>query len=179
MDSGGENSFGMIKVHYIYYALYFYYYHISSTSDHQALDPGGWGPLEQITPKLTRVVWNNKRSSSRMVSETWDSGWHPWVLAQASLEVSAVGRPSAQLAHLSVGSGGLLPAGGFTPRPRGPSWVSSHGTATACFPGGREPREKMCEPLRWKPCLRLKLKDMPSLLLPIFVFFFPCLFCIL
>ena len=26
--------------HYIYYALYFCYY-ISSTSDHQALDPGG------------------------------------------------------------------------------------------------------------------------------------------
>ena len=24
---------------------YFYYYYISSTSDHQALDPGGWGPL--------------------------------------------------------------------------------------------------------------------------------------
>ena len=23
----------------------------------------------------------------------------------------------------------------------------------------------MCEPLRWKPCLGLKLKDMPSLLL--------------
>ena len=55
-DSGGENSVGMIQVHYIYYALYFYYYHISSTSDHEALDPGGWGPLEQITPKLTRVV---------------------------------------------------------------------------------------------------------------------------
>ena len=26
-------------------ALYFYYYRISSTSDHQALDPGGWGPM--------------------------------------------------------------------------------------------------------------------------------------
>ena len=24
---------------------YFYHYCISSTSDHQALDPGGWGPL--------------------------------------------------------------------------------------------------------------------------------------
>ena len=29
----------MIEAYYIYYALYFYYYHISSTSDHQALDP--------------------------------------------------------------------------------------------------------------------------------------------
>ena len=25
--------------HYIYYSLYFYYYHFSTTSDHQALDP--------------------------------------------------------------------------------------------------------------------------------------------
>ena len=31
----------MIQVHYIYYALYFYYYFISSTSDH----PRGWGLL--------------------------------------------------------------------------------------------------------------------------------------
>ena len=85
-DLGGENSVGMIQVHYIYYALYFYYYHISSTSDHQALDPGGWGPLEQITPKLTRVVWNNKCLSSHTVSETWDSGWHSWILAQPSLK---------------------------------------------------------------------------------------------
>ena len=33
----------MIQVHYISCALYFYYYYISSTSDHQALDPRGWG----------------------------------------------------------------------------------------------------------------------------------------
>ena len=37
---GGGGWFGMIQAHYIYYALYFYYY-ISSISDHQALDPGG------------------------------------------------------------------------------------------------------------------------------------------
>ena len=42
---GAGNSFGMIQVHYSYCALYFYYYYISFTSDHQALDPGGWGPL--------------------------------------------------------------------------------------------------------------------------------------
>ena len=36
----------MIQAHYIYCALCFYYYHIGSTSDHQALlDPAGWGPL--------------------------------------------------------------------------------------------------------------------------------------
>ena len=28
-----------------YCALYFYYYYINSNSDHQALDPGSWGPL--------------------------------------------------------------------------------------------------------------------------------------
>ena len=39
-NQGWEDSLGMIPVHYIYLALY-----ISSTSDHQALDPGGWGPL--------------------------------------------------------------------------------------------------------------------------------------
>ena len=39
------NGFGMIQVHYIYCVLHFCCYHISSTSDHQALDPGGWGPL--------------------------------------------------------------------------------------------------------------------------------------
>ena len=37
--------FGMIQGHYIYCALYFYYSYISSTSDHQALDLGGRGPL--------------------------------------------------------------------------------------------------------------------------------------
>ena len=31
----------MIKVHYTYCVLYFYYCYISSTSDHQALDPRG------------------------------------------------------------------------------------------------------------------------------------------
>ena len=35
----------MIKVHYVNCALYFHYYYISSISDHQALDPGGQGPL--------------------------------------------------------------------------------------------------------------------------------------
>ena len=35
----------MIQAHYIYFVLYLYYYYISSTSDHQALDPRGWGAL--------------------------------------------------------------------------------------------------------------------------------------
>ena len=42
-----RDGFRMIQVHYIYCALYFYYYCISSTSDHEALYPGGWGCLLQ------------------------------------------------------------------------------------------------------------------------------------
>ena len=42
--SGGDGLV-MLQVHYIYCAFYFYNYYISFTSDHQALDPGGWGPL--------------------------------------------------------------------------------------------------------------------------------------
>ena len=33
----------MIEAHYAYCTLYFYHYYIS-TSNHQVLDPGGWGP---------------------------------------------------------------------------------------------------------------------------------------
>ena len=44
-DSREGNDLGIIQVHYMFCALYFYYYYISSTSDHQALDPRGWGPL--------------------------------------------------------------------------------------------------------------------------------------
>ena len=42
-DRGGVGGLGMIQLHYVYCAFYLYY--ISSTSDHQALDSGGWGPL--------------------------------------------------------------------------------------------------------------------------------------
>ena len=41
---GLGDGLGMIQVHYIYYALYFYYDDISSTSDHQTLDPRVWKP---------------------------------------------------------------------------------------------------------------------------------------
>ena len=45
-DSGRGNSFQMIQAHYIYCVLYYSF--ISSTSDHQASDPEGWGPLIQM-----------------------------------------------------------------------------------------------------------------------------------
>ena len=38
-------------MYYIYCSVYFYYDYISSTSDHQALDPRGWGPLPYNTLK--------------------------------------------------------------------------------------------------------------------------------
>ena len=38
-----EDDFRMIQENYIYCTLYFYYYYISSTSDHQALDMGKLG----------------------------------------------------------------------------------------------------------------------------------------
>lgn len=41
----GADGLGMIQADDIYCAIYFYYCHISSTSDHQPLDPGDWGPL--------------------------------------------------------------------------------------------------------------------------------------
>ena len=42
---GLGDAFALIEMHYIYCALYFYCYYISSTLDHQTLDPRGWGPL--------------------------------------------------------------------------------------------------------------------------------------
>lgn len=41
---GGGDGFEMIQVHYVSCALQLHDY-ISPTSDDQALDPGGWGPL--------------------------------------------------------------------------------------------------------------------------------------
>ena len=38
----GWGGLGVILAYYIYCTPYFYYYYISSTSDHQTLDPGGW-----------------------------------------------------------------------------------------------------------------------------------------
>ena len=43
--TGLRDGFGMIQTHYTYCTLYFYYDYPSSTSGHQALDPGSWGAL--------------------------------------------------------------------------------------------------------------------------------------
>ena len=44
----GGVGFRMIQAHYTDCALYSSYCYISSTSDHQALDPRGWRALPQI-----------------------------------------------------------------------------------------------------------------------------------
>ena len=63
MDIG--DGLEMIQSHYIYGALYFYYYYISITSNHQALDPEGWRPLKYrmsfskkpfLTPAMASVA---------------------------------------------------------------------------------------------------------------------------
>ena len=48
----GQGGFWIIQTHCIYCVLYFYYFYISSTSDHQALDPRGWGPRVYATCHL-------------------------------------------------------------------------------------------------------------------------------
>ena len=58
----GRDGFRMIKVHYVNCALYFHYYYISSTSDHQALDPGGRGPLIY----RNSVTWMEEPSDLRV-----------------------------------------------------------------------------------------------------------------
>ena len=37
----GDDSSTLLKVHIIYSALYFYFYYIRSTSNHQVLEPRG------------------------------------------------------------------------------------------------------------------------------------------
>ena len=48
-----EHGHGMSRV-CIYCALYVYYYHSSSSSDHQALDPGGWEALPKTGQPCSR-----------------------------------------------------------------------------------------------------------------------------
>ena len=70
----GRECFRMIRAHYIYCALYFYY--ISSTSDHQSLDPGGGALGTTILP----TTWCFSNISVRgshlqsMLMRIWSSG---------------------------------------------------------------------------------------------------------
>ena len=54
----GWGCLGMTQTHYIYCALDFYYYLISSTSDHQAVDSRGWGlPAISEEVKWLSSIW--------------------------------------------------------------------------------------------------------------------------
>ena len=52
----GGGGFRMIQAHYTYCASYFYYYYVGHTSDHQMLDPGGWGSLVIIARLLNAFL---------------------------------------------------------------------------------------------------------------------------
>ena len=58
-QSVGEMALGggVIQALYVYCVRYFYYYYISSTSGHQALDPRGWEPLPALQYK-TFLPWH-------------------------------------------------------------------------------------------------------------------------
>ena len=72
MDWGQGDGFRTIQVDYIYWALYFYYYYISSTSDHQALDPGGWGPLLLVCMSLVFPHFPTCSSLCSAISSSMD-----------------------------------------------------------------------------------------------------------
>ena len=80
-----QNGLGMIQAHYIYWALYFYCYYISSTSDHQALDPGGWGPLLYRASSLGgewRLIFHWLTQKLHMIRVQPAPGKPPWVLEE-------------------------------------------------------------------------------------------------
>ena len=67
----------MIQVHYIYSALYVYYY-ISFTSDHQVLDPGDWGlPPQGYTQKGSGWVRGSMHLQPCYLLSKWCPLLHP------------------------------------------------------------------------------------------------------
>ena len=67
----------MIQAHYMYCALYVYYDYISSTSDHQALDPRGEGPqpLKMCRKGLVAgLCWGFQWSTHKALSSPPESG---------------------------------------------------------------------------------------------------------
>ena len=70
---------GWFKCIYIYCALYFYYYYISSTSVHQAFDSGVWGPQGDGAPVLAwKIPWTEEPGrlqsmGSQRVGHDWET----------------------------------------------------------------------------------------------------------
>jgi len=61
---GLGNGLGKIQVHCINCALYYCYYHISSTSDYQTLDPRGWGIPDLGFQLKTPPGWETQRTGN-------------------------------------------------------------------------------------------------------------------
>ena len=61
----GWDGFRMIRALYMYRALYLCYYYISSTSDHQALDPGGWDPCSKGQGGVSQVCLGEKEAEKK------------------------------------------------------------------------------------------------------------------
>ena len=67
-----RGGFGLIQAGYLYSALYFYYHYISSTSDHQASDPRGWGPLLQTSRPMPWLTANESDGENQGYA-SWSS----------------------------------------------------------------------------------------------------------
>ena len=66
----------MIQLYYLYCALYFYFYYISSTLDHQALDPRGWVPLVQIvSPTRLQMPMSRDHSPPPLEPQGLEKDW--------------------------------------------------------------------------------------------------------
>lgn len=73
-----EDDLGMSQAHNC--ALYFYYYYICSTSDHEALDSGGWQPclgryFQEEGRAITEVTRVERGRGSITGNERHGEGW--------------------------------------------------------------------------------------------------------
>ena len=115
----GRDGLGMIQLHYLSCALYFCYYHTSSTSDHQVWDLGGRGALQGAANR--KVSWDGcgthllKRKRKRVTLP--GVGWG--LKSDGGLEcfVSTVGvwereRENKKEARAQKGSWGMCAASG-------------------------------------------------------------------
>ena len=132
-ESSGPQTFGeegdvlgMIQAHHIYCALYFYYYSISSTSDHQALDSGVWGGLEDLQRRQwhpTPVLLPGKSHGRRSLV-----GCSPWGLEESDTTERLPFHFS--LSCTGEGNGNPLQCSCLeNPRNRGAWWAAVYGVA--------------------------------------------------
>ena len=65
---GRRDGFWMIRAHYIYCSLCFYHCCLSSTADHQPLDPRGWGPLLKKKKSCVKEALRLKHPNFKLTS---------------------------------------------------------------------------------------------------------------